>query len=285
MTKPSLAETHPEIAAQAHGWDPSTVTFGSETRREWKCGLEHLWSASPNARTSGKVHVSGCPFCSGRRAWPGFNDLVTTHPKVATQAHGWDPTTATASSHKIVEWMCGVEHVWSSQVKDRTRESPDGCPFCSGRRVLAGFNDLATVNPPLAAQSHGWDPTTVTFCSGRKVEWACELGHIYSATVANRRNGDNCPYCSGHKVLVGFNDLATLYPEIAGQAHGWDPTTVTRRSRKRLEWECSLGHTWFARPDNRTKPNGTGCPGCYNMTYDEMTRSPLKFRDEQRKHT
>ena len=27
--KPSLAETHPEIAAQADGWDPTTLTFGS----------------------------------------------------------------------------------------------------------------------------------------------------------------------------------------------------------------------------------------------------------------
>jgi hypothetical protein len=29
----------------------------------------------------------------------------------------------------------------------------------------------------------------------------------------------------------------------------------------------------------------TGCPGCYNMTFDEMTQRPLKFRDEQRKYT
>lgn len=29
MTKPSLAETHPEIAAQARGWDATTVTFVS----------------------------------------------------------------------------------------------------------------------------------------------------------------------------------------------------------------------------------------------------------------
>jgi hypothetical protein len=153
MNKPSLTETHPEIAAQAHGWDPTTVTFGVDGMRVWTCGLEHVWSASPNARTGGQVHISGCPYCTNK------------------------------------------------------------------------------------------------------------------------------------KVLVGFNDLAATHPEIAEQAHGWDPTTVTRGSSKRLEWECSLGHTWFTRLDNRTKPNGTGCPGCYAMTFDEMTQRPLKFRDDQRKYT
>ena len=35
-----------------------------------------------------------------------------------------------------------------------TREQ--GCPYCAGRRVLAGFNDLAAVAPDVAAE---WHPT------------------------------------------------------------------------------------------------------------------------------
>jgi len=33
-SKSSLAETHPELAAQADGWDPTTVTAGSGKRVE-----------------------------------------------------------------------------------------------------------------------------------------------------------------------------------------------------------------------------------------------------------
>ena len=32
------------------------------------------------------------------------------------------------------------------------------------------------------------------------------------------------------KLVVGINDLATLHPEIAAEADGWDPSKVTRRS-------------------------------------------------------
>jgi hypothetical protein len=32
VKKLSLADTHPELAVQAHGWDPLTVTFGSHKK-------------------------------------------------------------------------------------------------------------------------------------------------------------------------------------------------------------------------------------------------------------
>ena len=34
--KPSLAETHPELAAQADGWDPTTVARSSNEMLDWK---------------------------------------------------------------------------------------------------------------------------------------------------------------------------------------------------------------------------------------------------------
>ena len=51
------------------------------------------------------------------------------------------------------------------------------------------------------------------------------------ATVKSRTiNRTGCPYCSHNKVLGGFNDLATLFPEVADE---WSdknekkPTQVT----------------------------------------------------------
>ena len=48
--------------------------------------------------------------------------------------------------------------------------------------------------------------------------WKCKLGHEWIATVKSRTiNRTGCPYCSHNKVLAGFNDLATLFPEVADE--------------------------------------------------------------------
>ena len=72
---------------------------------------------------------------------------------------------------------------------------------------------------PVAFRKNGnLSPQQVTPNSNRKVWWQCEEGHDYQATVAARtvrRSG--CPYCSGKKVLAGFNDIATLVPKLTCQ--------------------------------------------------------------------
>ena len=39
------------------------------------------------------------------------------------------------------------------------------------------------------------------------------------------------------RIIKGVNDLATTHPEIAKEAYGWDPRTVSAGSHKKLEWE------------------------------------------------
>jgi hypothetical protein len=128
-----LATTHPLVAAEALGWDPTTVTAGSERRREWKCSNGHKWSAAVKSRA---LTGNGCPYCGGKKVLAGFNDLATTHPLVAAEALGWDPTTLTAGSHKIRKWKCSEGHIWSAAVLNRTSQNPSGCPSCAS----SGFN-------------------------------------------------------------------------------------------------------------------------------------------------
>ena len=64
-------------------------------------------------------------------------------------------------------------------------------------------------------------PNEVTSGSGYKVWWICPKGHSYLAGI-NKRTGKKptgCPYCSGKKILSGFNDLSSKFPEIAKE---WD---------------------------------------------------------------
>ena len=93
----------------------------------------------------------------------------------------------------------------------KARSNGEKCPICSGARVIAGINDLATLEPLLVKQwskKNKIKPTEVSIGSHKKVIWRCEKGHEWEAAVKSRTiNKTGCPYCSHNKVLAGFNDL------------------------------------------------------------------------------
>jgi hypothetical protein len=268
-----LATNYPELAMEARGWDPSQVTTGSGKKVWWKCNNEHTWEASPNNRTS---NASGCPYCSNNKVWPGFNDIATINPGVAKEALGWDPKFVGVKSNKKLPWQCSKKHEWLASPADRFRG--DGCPYCGGRKVLIGFNDLATTHPKLGLQAHGWNPQEVTYGSNRRKNWICGLGHEWVATPANRAvSGTGCPYCSGNKVLEGFNDLATTHPHLADQAVKWKPNEISFGSNKKVKWCCENGHEWFISPKVRTGKEGSDCPSCAKSGFDPNKDGWLYF--------
>ena len=63
---------------------PDQVFLRSNRKFWWKCKHGHYWFISCGARIN---KHSGCPYCSGREAIPGENDLYTLHPEVIDE---WD---------------------------------------------------------------------------------------------------------------------------------------------------------------------------------------------------
>ena len=114
-------------------------------------------------------------------------------------------------------------------------------------------------------KNQGLNPHTITWKSDKKVWWKCSKGHEWLATINSRKGGIGCPYCSGRKVLAGYNDLQTVSPSLAEE---WNyeknnelsPADVTQNSNKRVWWKCSEGHEWEATINNRSK--GNRCPIC-----------------------
>jgi hypothetical protein len=252
-----LGTSHPDLAKQAHGWDPTTVTYGSGLEKNWKCSQEHQWTASVASRTNMN---SGCPYCSGNAVLSGFNDLLTTHPEIAVQMKGLDPTQVSSGSKKNAKWTCDLGHEYEMTIQDRTKAS--GCPICNGSRILIGFNDLESTHPEIAALADGWDPKTFTFGSNKELSWICELGHKWRAPIYSLTyQGTRCPSCSGQQLVTGFNDLQTTHPHIAAEAYGWDPNNYGRSSDKKVSWKCSLGHIYDALIYNRTFREDQ-CPVC-----------------------
>jgi hypothetical protein len=265
MESKPLSKTHPELAKEADGWDPSEVTAGNGTSRKWRCSLGHAWTTSCGNRTNSK---SNCPVCAGQKAWPGFNDIATTHPELAKEAHGWDPQQVIAGSNKKLDWICSLGHVWTAV--GYSRISGSGCPYCKNQKLLIGFNDLKTTHPEIAKEADGWDPQEFVFGSHKKMPWKCKFGHSWLTSINERTGRDetNCPICSNRKIQSGFNDLLTLNSDLASEAFGWNPSDYGIGSNAVLNWKCTIGHIWKASIHNRASRH-SGCPYCSNHKISE----------------
>lgn len=178
-----------------------------------------------------------------------------THPELVGQTEG-DLAGVTGGSDKKFTWRCEKDHEWVAAVKVRARGA--GCPYCKGVKVLAGFNDLATTHPEIAAQCTE-DPTSFMAGSDRKVVWRCSDGHEWESP-AYVRLASGCPYCSGRFPIVGVTDLATTHPHLVVEAL-FDTTTVMAGTGKKVGWRCSQGHEWSAPVYSRTTKH-SGCPMC-----------------------
>ena len=64
---------------------------------------------------------------------------------------GFDPDRTGYASHKKIWWHCDKGHKWQAMISDRVTKDV-GCPYCANRKVLEGYNDLASTCPELASQ-------------------------------------------------------------------------------------------------------------------------------------
>jgi len=277
-----LATTNPNLVPQ---WDSnkngglqaSEVGAGSINRKFfWRCSKKHSWESTIYERVQG----SSCPYCSGQRVIAGVNDLASKRPDLAQQ---WNfpknspliPTEVHPQSNKKVWWVCGEGHEWKVSVTNRYHGN--GCPFCAGQRTIAGINDLKSRNPELYKELHPSKNSTIeveslSFASHTEVWWQCSQGHEWVSNVKNRfRNKQGCPYCSGNKVLVSWNDLVTTHPHLTAE---WDyqlnagllPENVSAGSNRMIYWLCKKGHSWMVSPNNRVQKK-TNCPQCWGNTW------------------
>ena len=210
--------------------------------------------------------------------------LANTYPSLASE---WDfekngkltPEHVLPKSGKKVWWKCSKGHEWMAIISSRV--NGNGCPFCSGKKVLEGYNDLATTNPELASE---WNydknkdltdkkgntistPKQITSGSSKKVWWLGKCGHEWKTSIVSRVNGTGCPICANIQVLKGYNDLATLYPTLASE---WNydknidifPNEVKPSEEKVVWWKCVACGAEYQRSILSRTSKGYGCPVC-----------------------
>lgn len=191
---------------------PYDVTLNSHKKVVWKCKkCKKTWTAIIKARVNG----NGCPFCAVETRKNTFNKTIIKTRKNSVKDNspnlveewlyddktGYTPENTAINSHRLISWKCKkCGYVWKAIVKNRVNGS--GCPFCAGRLVHSGINDLKTLSPELIEE---WDyernidvsPSTIHSKSGRKVWWKCKLGHEWECRVADRvEKNVKCPICS-----------------------------------------------------------------------------------------
>jgi Probable Zinc-ribbon domain len=206
---------------------------------------------------------------------PG-KSLADLHPDVASE---WHPTKngdlaaseIRSGSNRRVWWLGACGHEWDAPPTSRTTKR-SGCPVCVGKRVVSGINDLATLNPEIAAEWHptkngDLTPEQVVLKSDKRVWWLGACGHEWDVKVIDRvQYKTGCPFCRGNlRVLPGVNDLATLQPLIATEWHpekngDLQPTNVRENSVKKVWWLGACGHEWLSTVAHRS--NGRKCPIC-----------------------
>lgn len=276
----------PDIAKEWHPTrngdsKPTDFTYGSKYDAFWMGSCGHEYQATINRRVS---LGNGCPYCSGQKILIGFNDLPTTHPEIVKQ---WDydhnntlPTEYTAGTNKKVYWLGTCGHSFLNSVSEKIRSAEtgaDGCPYCAGKQILKGFNDLESQYPLIAKE---WSPKNkkradeVLFRSTLSVLWTCPEGHEYKTGIRQRTlSNAGCRYCKGQLVIAGQNDFATLFPLLAQE---WDVEKnadismygIPSTSPHVFWWKCleDDSHSYQAsitsKTDKRSKNNG--CAICDN---------------------
>ena len=178
---------------------------------------------------------------------------MTVHPELVnswSQNNVQTPDSILPTSSVRLLWICpDCDGEYGATIDERLNKA-DVCPYCSGRRVLPGFNDLATVHPELVSswsQNNVQTPDSVLPTSLVRWLWICpDCDGEYGATIDERMNkADVSPYCSGRRVLPGFNSLDVTHPDLLRQwmyagnlLLGLMPNKVFWKTRSNAWWKC-----------------------------------------------
>ena len=165
----------------------------------------------------------------------------------------------------------------------------NGCPNCGKEKrnksrintIIKNNGSLLDNYPELCKE---WDyeknfpltPNQVTCSSHKKVWWVCKNNHKWNEKVCWRLRKNICSYCSGQAILKGFNDLATLRPDLClewnyEKNYPLTPDIVALKLNKKIWWKCNNNHEWKVCVNDRVAYN-TKCPYCNEWKNQEKCR-------------
>lgn len=98
-----------------------------------------------------------------------------------------------------IKWLCNKHEMHIFEMRPRAIVDGQGCPYCSGNKLLVGYNDCWTTNPDIAIMLKNPEDGYAHFCqSHKKVCWICPNcgNEIYKDFHHVSQYGLACPICS-----------------------------------------------------------------------------------------
>jgi rubrerythrin len=195
----------------------------------------------------------------------------------------WSEETIRSKKYWWICSECGYE--WEATLLKRigsATKKGTGCPFCSGKVLILGKNDLASVAPDLLNE---WDysnnvefsPNRIYAGSGKKAWWICrKCNNNWQSTISHRVNGRGCPKCGAqnrkkswsstcarkNSIAVNRPDALKMWDYEKNSQNGIDPYQVSCTSEKVVFWKCDVcGFEWSRKPNLMDK-RYIYCPSC-----------------------
>lgn len=244
---------------------PEQFSKGSSYMAHLKCpdcGLELYTGIRALLHTDddGNVVISHAGRCRKYKAMESPNNLVARYPQIRDwwdyRKNGSDlPEEYTLFSPKRAHFKCptcGIESY--KRITDAFALNPENiptlfkCPFCSGTKPIPHVNSLAALYPDLAAECISVVDTENVFpTSVSRVEWKCpDCGGQWFGLIADRVNGQKCPYCSGIRALPGYNTVKAKHPDLIKNEWatfenifiGVDSDKILDNSQEKAWWKC-----------------------------------------------
>lgn len=198
------------------GLDVWKMTKGMEKKVWWICSD---CGSDFDAFIYHRTIRTNCPYCAGLKA-NDTNSLAILNPELTKQWHPvlngtLTPHNVVCNSNKKRWWICDLGHEWEESPNKRTT---GGCPYCSNRRLLVGFNDMWTTNPKQASWLLDPDDGYKYMQSGsQRVDWKCLCcGGIYRNSKINNMNKYDsfpCKMC-GDNISYGEKFMFSLLQEL-----------------------------------------------------------------------
>lgn len=187
----------------------------------------------------GKIKISDIPELAREWDWEK-NDI--------------DPSKVSRGSMKKRWWTCEKGHSFDMSPNSRTnKKKKQHCPYCSGKRVLKGVNDLLTKHPEVK-EIWDWEknrnpPDKIPFSTSETVYFRCKEGHSFSRKPGNSiKSRFTCRECTGYYLTHEKSVMAKIGEDaryLWSEKNNINPDEAKSNDKvHRRWWNCDLGHEW-----------------------------------------
>ena len=245
-----------EVAESRGGKCLSTEYINTHTKLEWQCKEGHIWMATPHAVTGG----NWCPKCANKKKGQFRLLTIDEMQEIAESRGGKCLSKKYINSHTKLQWQCKKGHVWWAKPDHIKRER--WCHKCGIDKSKLTIEQMQNI-----AKSRGGKCLSIDYINTyTKLNWQCMNGHTWMATPDYIKHGCWCIECKNNIKLEEMN-------KIAEGRGGNCLSTEYITSKQKLQWQCSEGHIWWARPSD-IKHKKSWCPKCrYKNGVDKRKKN------------